>query len=120
VQEAFIRLLNADPVAAGDEDRRRYLFRIAGNIMADRWRRSTREHRMRQRVDRAEPAVEMAPDYEVASRFAALTPRERALLWLAYVEGHDHGAIAESLKVKRGSVKVLLSRARARLRSLLG
>jgi len=48
-----------------------------------------------------------------------LKPRERALLWLAYVEEDTHEEIADALGVKRGSVKVLLSRARARLRDLL-
>jgi DNA-directed RNA polymerase specialized sigma24 family protein len=41
------------------------------------------------------------------------------LLWLAYVEQEDHVRIAQSLRISRGSVKVLLSRARARLRDLL-
>jgi len=41
------------------------------------------------------------------------------LLWLAYVEEDTHEEIADALGVKRGSVKVLLSRARARLRDLL-
>jgi len=51
--------------------------------------------------------------------FSELKPRERALLWLAYVEGDTHSDIASSLRVGRDSVKVLLSRARARLRDLL-
>jgi DNA-directed RNA polymerase specialized sigma24 family protein len=40
-------------------------------------------------------------------------------LWLAYVEEHNHQEIASALGLARGSVKVLLSRARARLRKLL-
>ena len=51
--------------------------------------------------------------------FSELKPRERALLWLAYVEGDTHADIAASLRLSRGSIKVLLSRARARLRDLL-
>jgi DNA-directed RNA polymerase specialized sigma24 family protein len=48
-----------------------------------------------------------------------LTPRERALLWLAYVEGERHEEIAASLGLGRLSVKVLLFRAKRRLRELL-
>ena len=44
----------------------------------------------------------------------------RVLLWLAYVEGHSHAEIAAAVGVRRNSVKMLLSRARARLRRLLG
>ncbi len=48
-----------------------------------------------------------------------LNPRERALLWLAYVEGENHQEIAASLGLGRGSIKVLLFRAKRRLRELL-
>ncbi len=48
-----------------------------------------------------------------------LRPRERALLWLAYGQGHAHAEIAETLGVKTGSVKLLLFRARRRLATLL-
>jgi RNA polymerase sigma-70 factor (ECF subfamily) len=55
----------------------------------------------------------------VSREFAALKPRERALLWLAYVEGESHEDIAHALGLSRGSIKVLLSRARGRLRDQL-
>lgn len=45
--------------------------------------------------------------------------RDRALLWLAYVEGESHEEIASSLGVGRRGVKVMLFRARRRLRDLL-
>jgi len=48
-----------------------------------------------------------------------LAPRERALLWLAYVEGQSHNEIAKAVGLARDSVKVLLFRARKRLRDLL-
>lgn len=51
--------------------------------------------------------------------FAELTPRERALLWLAHVEESDHEEIGAALGVKTKSVKVLLFRARKRLSGLL-
>jgi DNA-directed RNA polymerase specialized sigma24 family protein len=40
-------------------------------------------------------------------------------LWLAYVEGENHQEIANALGLARGSVKVLLFRARAKLKRLL-
>jgi len=58
-------------------------------------------------------------DDRVSQEFAELAPRDRALLWLAYVEEHNHQEIASALGLARGSVKVLLSRARTRLRKLL-
>jgi RNA polymerase sigma-70 factor (ECF subfamily) len=118
VQDAFCRLLMAELPALGDEDLRRYLFRIASNLITDRWRRATREQswleRLRARGGHSEPQHD-----GVSQTFAALKARDRALLWLAYVEGANHQEIAASLGLAHGSVKVMLSRARARLRALL-
>ena len=117
VQDAFLRLFQAENAPSDDEGLRRYVFRIAGNLIADRWRRRVRDER-----HAAAPAEAGEPetrDIDVVRIFSELKPRERALLWLAYVEGNAHQDIAESLRVGRSSVKVLLSRARARLRDLL-
>ena len=120
VQDAFCRLLRSDVPAVTDDVLRRYVFRIAGNLITDRWRQSTRE-RSRLAYEPGAAATSSVPlrDHDVTQTFAELKPRERALLWLAYVEGEDHQEIAESLGLARGSIKVLLSRARARLRDLL-
>ena len=69
--------------------------------------------------DNPPPTSPSTPDDAVSREFAELKPRDRALLWLAYVEEHNHQEIASTLGLARGSVKVLLSRARARLRKLL-
>ena len=126
VQEAFCRLLRAEVANLGGEELRRYLFRVAGNLLVDRWRRSARERgwleRIRHMSIQASAHIHTAAsgaEEEVPRIFAALKPRDRALLWLAYVEEHDHRQIAEALRVGPASVKVLLSRARARLRDLL-
>ena len=120
VQDTFCRLLRADVGQLGDEDLRRYVFRIAGNLMTDRWRRAEREMSWLDRLRHTPPqAAPSSPDDSVSRDFAELTPRDRALLWLAYVEEHNHQEIASALGLARGSVKVLLSRARARLRKLL-
>ena len=122
VQESFCRVLRADIGALDPDERRRYVFRVAGNLIADRWRRTERERSWRERVTggqpRATPPVLREED-DVTRTFATLKPRDRALLWLAYVEEDDHESIAAALGLKRSSVKVLLSRARARLRDLL-
>jgi RNA polymerase sigma-70 factor, ECF subfamily len=120
VQDAFCRIATADVAALDDEERRRYLFRIAGNLITDRWRRSSREQAWIASAQREQPSSEVPPEpLGVEQLFQRLKPRERAMLWLAYVEGQSHETIAASLNVGKGSVKVLLSRARARLRDLL-
>src|ERR1051325_5579290 len=43
VQEAFLRMLRADAPAENDEHLRRYLYRVASNLIVDRWRRRKHE-----------------------------------------------------------------------------
>ena len=120
VQEAFLRILRTDVPAESEEHLRRYLYRVASNLVVDRWRR--RKHERGEEMMTHEPASPR-PRYEddasVAKIFAELKPRDRALLWLAYVEGESHEEIASSLGVGRRGVKVMLFRARRRLRDLL-
>ena len=92
-QEAFCRMLSADVGALDGEAQRRYLFRVAGNLIADRWRHTQRERSWLERVTGSEPVAalpETHDDDDVGRTFATLKPRDRALLWLAYVEEEDH------------------------------
>ena len=50
--------------------------------------------------------------------WARLTMRERQLLWLAYAEGFTHDEIASITQLASDSIRVLLSRARARFQAL--
>ncbi|MEZ4453885.1 MAG: RNA polymerase sigma factor [Nannocystaceae bacterium] len=123
VQEAFCRLIQRPlEIAAGAE--RAYLYRIATNLVVDHHRRRTRlGARLRALLlaHEALPPRVRAPDEggELQAIFNRLAPRDAALLWLAHVEGHEHREIAEILGVRPASVRVLLSRARARLAALL-
>ena len=51
--------------------------------------------------------------------FGRLKPRERQLLWLAYVEGSNHQEIADCTGLRAGSVRLLLFRARHKLAELI-
>jgi RNA polymerase sigma-70 factor, ECF subfamily len=120
VQEAFLRMLRADLETDDEEQWRRYLYRIASNLIVDNWRR----RKLEQQDRAATHAPASAPpryddDATVARIFAELKPRERALLWLAYVEGESHEEIAASLGVGRRGVRVMLFRAKRHLRDLL-
>jgi RNA polymerase sigma-70 factor (ECF subfamily) len=120
VQESFCRLLRADVAALASEDLRRYVFRTASNLVVDRWRRATRERAVTQHAGHESVVQPVAGrDDGLARVFAQLGARDRALLWLAYVEEQDHREMAGALGVRRSSVKILLSRARSRLRHLL-
>jgi RNA polymerase sigma-70 factor (ECF subfamily) len=51
--------------------------------------------------------------------FNKLSPQQRQMMWLAYVEGVEHREIAAALGLREGSIKVLLSRVRRKLVGLL-
>ena len=121
LQESFIRYLRFAPAALESTQRKAYLYRIAGRLIIDHARRLERERRRNWKdffsVRAARPSVELRSD--VAKIFGRLKPRRRALLWLAYVEGFDHGEIAKALGISEGSVRVLLFRARRKMATLL-
>lgn len=119
LQETYCRFLVRQPAVMDEGEARRYLFRIATNLLRDRWRRN--EERQ---VAYEEPLPDAnAPDLnlqmDVRRAMRALKPRERELLWLAYVEGMSHAEIAESTGLGAMSVRLLLFRARRRAAALL-
>ena len=44
-----------------------------------------------------------------------LSPKDRQMLWLAYVEGSSHEEIASALGLRKASIRSMLFRARSRL-----
>jgi RNA polymerase sigma-70 factor, ECF subfamily len=127
LQESYYRFLRIRVDWESETHRRAYLFRIATNLVRDSRRRARRgqvvplsddesEGFETGRADVADRAVRRTDLRRAMDR---LRPRERALLWLAYAQGHAHTEIAETLGVKTGSVKLLLFRARRKLAGLL-
>ena len=119
LQESYVRLLNAPPLP--EARLKSYLYRIATNQITDYHRAQSRERRWWQLAPRRNEAVdskvELSPDMD--RLFAQASEQERALLWLAYVEGADHREIAAILDLKEKSVKVLLFRARRKMEEIL-
>jgi RNA polymerase sigma-70 factor (ECF subfamily) len=116
LQETYLRFLRARHAGRALGEMRSYLYRTATTIIHDQWRRPQRAEREMEAAGQAgDPALRI----DMARAFSQLVPRERALLWLAYVEGSDHAEIAASLGLSRISVRVLLFRARAKLARIL-
>jgi RNA polymerase sigma-70 factor (ECF subfamily) len=117
LQETFLRLLTRPLPPMDDDNTRRYLFRIATNLLRDRWRSGDATPY----AESAEPAHTDDLDTSIAVRaaLARLKPRERELLWLAYVEGMDHAEIAAATGLQRLSVRIALFRARRKAAELL-
>ncbi len=75
-------------------------------------------------VDAGDSPVDLAEGSErleqVRILLAALPPKQAEVFWLACVEDLPHRAIADQMQIGAGEVRVLLHRARARLRAALG
>ena len=121
LQEAYFRLIRSQFQANDEEHRRNYLFRIATNLLKDHYRR--------RRPETTEIPEMPSGDDDHGDRIAArsdlvqslreLKPRERELLWLAYVEGMSHKEIAGALDLKTDSIRPLLFRARKRMAGVM-
>ena len=112
-------------VFESDDHRRNYLFRVATNLIRDRYRRP--------RIDNAQLAENGEGDIpaggdlaqqtqqrtDLRRAMAQLSRRERQLVWLAYGQGSTHQEIAGALGLKTGSIKPLLFRARRKLARIL-
>jgi RNA polymerase sigma-70 factor (ECF subfamily) len=116
LQEACIRLLRSARPGGSEGEHAAFLYRTATHLAYDHWRRRARETRALGRLDWT-PAASGPPGLgpDLSRIFDRLRPRDRALLWLAHVEGRDHAEIARLLGLRRISVRVLLFRARAEL-----
>jgi RNA polymerase sigma-70 factor (ECF subfamily) len=127
LQETFYRFLRVRGGWESESHRRAYLFRIATNLVKDGRRRarhgytvplpdSEQSSLVASGVNPADAGVRRT---DLQRAMEQLRPRERALLWLAYAQGHAHTEIADTLGVKTASVKLLLFRARRKLAGIL-
>lgn len=120
LQEAYLRLLRTPFAPSEDAHRKHYLFRIATNLLRDHFRAA--KHSFAPLPENAAPAsasrdLGLQRDFE--KLLLELKPRERELLWLAYVEGYRHEEIAKLVNCRSASVRPMLFRARARLAEVL-
>jgi RNA polymerase sigma-70 factor (ECF subfamily) len=115
-QEAFVKWLTHAHSPDEPKQARAFLFTAATRLLIDRWRRERRFEPW----DETVPVEAVAPAGDgmiSGDAWTALTQRERQLLWLAHAEEFNHDEIAGITGLASGSVKVLLSRARARLKA---
>lgn len=119
LQESFCRFLAAELPEMDAAESKNYLYKIATNLLHDRWRR----REVSDTVSATATAEDREDDPEtrtdVRRALEQLKPRERQLLWLAHVEGFDHREIARLMGLKVPSIRVLLFRARRELAGIL-
>jgi RNA polymerase sigma-70 factor (ECF subfamily) len=119
MQESYFRLLKSRlPAAAEQAHRRNYLYRIATNLVHD-YRRSRKLDQLQEDTAGAAVGNSLDKAHDVGRAFACLKPREREVLWMAYVECFDHREIAGILRLGAASIRPMLFRARASFAKVL-
>lgn len=122
-QESYVRFLCATVPQEGEVAARRYLFKIATNLLRDHWRKpqSASLEEMPEEVfaARCGGAVQTEMQVMLTPAMAQMRPRDRQLLWLAYAEGYSHREIAEVTGLGSASIRLLLFRARRKMAQLL-
>ncbi|HEY7658961.1 MAG TPA: SigE family RNA polymerase sigma factor [Actinomycetota bacterium] len=118
VQEAFFKVWERwDRVGAMD-DPTGYLFRTALNAHRSAYRRAVRATR---RALAPPPAIDpfdaVAERDEILRALGAMTPRQRAAVVLTELHGYGVDEAARALRIRPGTVRVLVSKGRASLRS---
>ena len=122
LQEAYYKLLRAELPELGERERKNYLFRIATNLVRDLYRGKGEGALPLAEAAHAAAGtgLEQAPlRADVGKVLDTLKPRERELVWLAYVEGSSHREIAQIMGLREVSIRPMLFRVRQKLAELL-
>jgi RNA polymerase sigma-70 factor (ECF subfamily) len=126
VQETYYRFLRARLPEMNEAHCKSYLFRIATNLVHDKWRKNEPVVTSIVTSDGLETVAagssvveQFEHRAELTRAFQGLKPRERELLWLAYVEGSSHKEIAQVSGLRTNSIRPMLHRARRKLAGIL-
>ena len=122
LQTLFLRLLRREVLPDMDRNPRAYMHRAAINIALDIVKLRARtvsganleEHQQRTAQPERMPAFRIQDWLREA--LGELNPKAAEIFILKHVEGYDNAEIAKMLGTSRGTVAVLLFRARARLK----
>jgi RNA polymerase sigma-70 factor (ECF subfamily) len=126
MQESFVRFLCVSrpelSLADGEVAARRYLFRIATNLLRDHWRRPNAvsiEEIPEEFFAAATNADQADSQAVLGPALALMRPRDRQILWLAHAEGYSHREIAQITGLASASIRLLLFRARRKIARIL-
>ena len=119
VQETFFRLISKKPFFETPEHEKAWLIRTAVNICKDALKRKgNRDENIEDHPD-----LYMEDKLETNEVFQAvlqLPDKYKAVIYLYYYEGYAVKEIAPLLKMRPATVRSRLTRARGKLKSLIG
>ncbi len=119
-QESYFKFLRANPQNLNEHQLKAYLFKIAVRLVIDHHRKIQVEQKSLMNFhfdERKDGDIFLSMDMEIL--FKQLKPKERTLLWLAYIEGYRHREIADITGIKEKSVRVQLFRVKKKFAAIL-
>lgn len=125
-QEAFVRAYQRLDQFRGEAAFSTWLHSIAVSVTLNGLRKVQRNRKRERTLEEAPPlaarSVRAEPDLKKKLKEAIerLPELYRTVFLMHDLEGYSHGEIAETLDVAEGTSKARLSRARAKLREMLG
>ena len=122
MQESYVRLLSVTLPESGEVAHRKYLFRIATNLLRDHWRRpgtASIDELPEELFSSSDGQARMDAQAMLGPALIQMRPRDRQILWLAHAEGYSHREIAEMTGLGSASIRLLLFRARRKMAGLL-
>lgn len=122
LQTLFLRLLHREVLPDMERNPKAYLHRAAVNIALDvikyRARNVTADmdDHLQQHASKPFPLPAFQIQEWLREALGELSPKAAQIFVLKHIEGYDNSEIAELLGTSRGTIAVLLFRARARLK----
>jgi len=118
VQEAFFKVWERWDRVGVMENPTGYLYRTALNAQRSAYRRAVRAaKRTISPAPPEDPFTAVAARDEVLRALATMTPRQRTAVVLTELHGYDTDEAARAMGIRAGTVRVLVSKARAALRA---
>lgn len=114
VQDTFCRYLEKRPEFRDEEHEKAWLIRVATNICRDMIRFRIRHPKVS--IDEVENTLAVPEQREIFKELLELPVRQKAVIYLHYVEGYKVREIADILGITESAVKVRLLRGRKQMR----
>ncbi len=114
VQDTFCRYLEKRPDFTNEEHGKAWLIRVASNICRDMLRARSRHPKVS--IDDLSNVLAAPAQRDVLTELMELPPKQKAVIYLHYVDGYSVKEIADILKITESAVKKRMQRGREYLR----
>ena len=114
-QESLFKFIKAAPVKLNEYQQKSYLYKIATRLIIDQRRKLQIEKKYLLEGYREQKNENLLAAIDMEKIFALLKPKEKTMVWLAYIEEYSHKEIADMMSIKEKGIRVQLHRIRRKV-----